>query len=219
MNRYGLSTQSTQSGPLVITRDRYLRIGIETLVRGLDKKKWYPGSRNAIFIDIESLNFIHEPGIILNYAVANQCPVIFICSHGEMSMVFRGRFPHLDSREKLSVWQERLRPLLSPDLPLYYLNEINEFLSFKKLGPVRLKIITLINQGYMFDIIARKLCLPQKSLYRYINGLVSYFEVKNSSFLFSILRERFPPHYFSSPFKEYTKNKPNQSSGNLQLIA
>jgi len=216
MNGYGLVMQN---GPLVVTHNHYLKAGIESFLNEKARKRCLAASHNAIFIDVESLKFVSDPGVILKYAVDHHCPVIFICSSGEMSMVFRGKFPHLDARDTLLDWCEQLASLLSADKPLYYLKVFNDFLLLQKLGPVRLIILSLMNQGFSFDAIAQELCLPQKSLYRYINGLVSYFDVKNASFLFSLLRDKFPSHYFSSRFRPQPENALPLITGKPELLA
>lgn len=216
MNRYGLFTRN---GTLIVTRNRYLQIGVKSFLEDPQNGICHPDRCNAIFIDVESLTYITDLGFILKYAVDNYCPVIFICTDGEMSIVLKGRFSHLDSRDNLCSWYKQLVTLLSPNLSLYYMRAFNEFLLLSRLGFIRLMIVSLINRGCTFDDIARQLGIPQKSLYRYINSLSSYFSVKSSKFLFYFLKTKFPPYYFDSRLKEYLEKIPRSSLERLQPLA
>lgn len=198
----------------IMTQNNFLRHGLISFMRDIHASDIHTDVKKIVFIDVCSLKFISDLGVILNNAYINGCSVILVCSGGEMSMVL-GRLPHINAAQSLSSWEMKIRTLLCPNLIPYYLKEFNELLFLKKLGVIRLLIIFMISKGISFNGIAQTLSLPDKTLYRYIGGLVSYFNMKNSSFLFFFLKTRFPPSYFDSWLpEEYTEKKltPNNNA-------
>ncbi|ECF6053705.1 hypothetical protein FNN84_21210 [Salmonella enterica subsp. salamae] len=185
----------------VITSNQYLSIGLNCLLSeihcDLDIKNKY-----VCIVDIDSFRFVSDVEHVLKEAYIKGVSVILLCSNKNISSVLsRKRLPHININDDITVWRSEIKKAFVVNSAFYLLGKFTKLVSINKLGPTKIAIISMINEGLSFDLIAEKLNVLRKSLCQYVNQLLYHFNVRSMYFLFHFFSWRFPPLYFNSnPF-------------------